>query len=180
MVHVKVHRQAHVFISVQLPYKLISAKGIEASLQEAQVNTASSCLDCRVCFHTTQNEAKPLFLSYRTSVSYFPYSVFSRRNLPMLILQLLWPVEDLMQYYQGFFHLVPPGLSVSPSSITALVQPLYPTILHLHQELQPGTTPAFLKHTFSSFSLVLTEEARLKWKRTPDGCTGYFYLPLLL
>lgn len=84
---------------------------------------------------TTQNEAKPLFLSYRTSVSYFPYSVFSRRNLPMLILQLLWPVEDLMQYYQGFFHLVPPGLSVPPSSITALVQPLYPTILHLHQEL---------------------------------------------
>lgn len=135
MVCVKVHRQAHVFISAQLPYKLISAKGIKASLREAQVNTASSRLDCRVCFHATQNEAKPLFLSYRTSVSHFPYSVFSRRNLPMLILQLLWPVEDLMQYYQDFFHLVPPGLSVPPSSITALVQPPYPTILHLHQEL---------------------------------------------
>lgn len=174
MVRVKAYRQAHDFISARSLYRLISAKGIEASLREAQVNTTSSRLDCRACFHRTHNQAKPLFWSYRTSLSRFPYSVFSKWNLRMLILQLLWPVEDLLWYYRDFFHL--PLLLVHQSY--QVLSPVISKVLTLSshptqpsstctsncpvpKQPQPGTTPGFLKHTFSSFSPLLTEEALL-------------------
>lgn len=138
--------------------KLIPIKGIQASFKEVQVNRTSSCLHT-VCFHKTQNQTKPLFLSYQTSVWHFQYfPLVLQIHIYIYVSQCtLWPVRGILSYITKIFHTFCSSCFTSP--IKFHHQSFPPSTLFRHpsicisncpvsKQAQPITTPWLPRHIF--------------------------------